>query len=87
MVFLFEFALGYALFDAHGVNQLPETPNFKIADEFLNKDPFKLIAFYRFASPREALLQMKAILNCKCLYYIVCPFCIMYKINIDDFSF
>ncbi|KAL6580003.1 snoRNP complex protein nop56 [Orobanche minor] len=63
MVFLFEFALGYALFDAHGVNQLPKTPHFKIVDEFLNKDPFKLIAFYRFASPREALVQMKAILN------------------------
>ncbi|KAL6537590.1 hypothetical protein OROMI_026124 [Orobanche minor] len=64
MVFLFEFALGYALFDAHGVNQLPQITTYKMAEEYLDNDPFKLIAYYPFSSPGEAaLFQMKAILN------------------------
>ncbi|KAL6563203.1 snoRNP complex protein nop56 [Orobanche hederae] len=63
MVFLFEFALGYALFDAHGANQLPKITTYKIAEEYLDNDPFKLIAYCPFSSPREALFQMKAILN------------------------
>ncbi|XP_017253132.1 uncharacterized protein LOC108223397 isoform X2 [Daucus carota subsp. sativus] len=63
-VFLFELALGYALFDARGMNKYPGAlTNFKIAEKYLNNNPFTLRAFYRFPSPSDALVQMKAICN------------------------
>lgn len=65
-VFLFELALGYALIDARGMNKYPGVlTNFKIAEKYLNNNPFTLRAFYRFPSPSDALVQMKAICNCK----------------------
>ncbi|KAL6493345.1 hypothetical protein OROGR_033104 [Orobanche gracilis] len=63
IVFLFEFALGYALFDARGVDELPQNTTFEMAERYLNNNPFTLIAFYPFSSPADALVQMKAILN------------------------
>ena len=65
-VFLIEFASGYALFDAHGMYEYPGfTTTFKIAEKYLNNNPFTLRAFYPFLSVGDALIQMKAICNCK----------------------
>ncbi|KAK1379880.1 hypothetical protein POM88_026624 [Heracleum sosnowskyi] len=61
-VFLFEFALGYALFDAREMNKYPGyITTFKISEKYLNSNPFTLRAFYPFSSPGDALVQMKAI--------------------------
>ncbi|KAK1394785.1 hypothetical protein POM88_013841 [Heracleum sosnowskyi] len=63
-VFVFEFALGYALFDARGMRHYPGSiTTYKIAEEYLNTSPFTLRAFYPFSSPAHALLQMKSICN------------------------
>ncbi|XP_017252659.2 uncharacterized protein LOC108223098 isoform X2 [Daucus carota subsp. sativus] len=63
-VFLIEFASGYALFDAHGMYEYPGfTTTFKIAEKYLNNNPFTLRAFYPFLSVGDALIQMKAICN------------------------
>ncbi|KAL8111679.1 hypothetical protein AgCh_019407 [Apium graveolens] len=64
IAFLFEFASGYALFDAHGMYEYPGfSTTFKIAEKYLNNNPFTLRAFYPFSSLRDALHQMKAICN------------------------
>ncbi|XP_074328713.1 uncharacterized protein LOC141666552 isoform X3 [Apium graveolens] len=64
IAFLFEFASGYALFDAHGMYEYPGfSTTFKIAEKYLNNNPFTLRAFYPFSSPGDALHQMKAICN------------------------
>ncbi|XP_074329617.1 uncharacterized protein LOC141667137 isoform X3 [Apium graveolens] len=64
IAFLFEFASGYALFDAHGMYEYPGfSTTFKIAEKYLNNNPFTLRAFYPFSSLRDALRQMKAICN------------------------
>ncbi|KAK1387231.1 hypothetical protein POM88_015409 [Heracleum sosnowskyi] len=69
---LFEFACGYALFEAHGVNELQLSNYsrslsllFKSHEEFI-KQPhqvFTLKAFHPFSSTAEALVQMNAISN------------------------
>ncbi|KAK1387233.1 hypothetical protein POM88_015411 [Heracleum sosnowskyi] len=69
---LFEFACGYALFEAHGVNELqlsnysrPLSLLFKSHEEFI-KQPhqvFTLKAFHPFSSTADALVQMNAISN------------------------
>uniref|UniRef100_A0A166GBI1 Nucleolar protein 58/56 N-terminal domain-containing protein n=1 Tax=Daucus carota subsp. sativus TaxID=79200 RepID=A0A166GBI1_DAUCS len=70
--FLFEFACGYALFEAHGVNELhlsnyhhPLSLHFKSYEEYINRphQTFTLKAFHPFSSTAEALVQMNAISN------------------------
>lgn len=72
--FLFEFACGYALFEAHGVNELhisnrkhPLSLHFKSHEEYINRphQTFTLKAFHPFSSTADALVQMNAISNCK----------------------
>ncbi|KAL8111671.1 uncharacterized protein LOC141666553 isoform X4 [Apium graveolens] len=64
IAFLFEFASGYALFDAHGMYEYPGfSTTFKIAEKYLIKNPFTLRAFYPFSSLYDSLHQMKAISN------------------------
>ncbi|XP_074331547.1 uncharacterized protein LOC141668538 isoform X2 [Apium graveolens] len=70
IAFLFEFASGYALFDAHGMYEYPGfSTTFKIAEKYLNNNPFTLRAFYPFSSLRDALHQMKAICNL-CILFV-----------------
>ncbi|KAK1387578.1 hypothetical protein POM88_015756 [Heracleum sosnowskyi] len=70
--FLYEFASGYALFEAHGVNELflsnfynPSSPRFKSYEEFLKRSDqiFTLKAFHPFSSTVDALVQMNAVSN------------------------
>ncbi|XP_017220386.1 putative rRNA 2'-O-methyltransferase fibrillarin 3 [Daucus carota subsp. sativus] len=69
--FLFEFASGYALFEVHGMHKFHDEwfkvydkfTEFRVAEKYINSNPFILIAFYRFSSPADALIQMKAICN------------------------
>ncbi|KAL6568349.1 hypothetical protein OROHE_004033 [Orobanche hederae] len=62
--FLFEFATGYALFDANGVNEILDF-NFESAEKYIHRSAqiFTLKAFHRFLSTDDALVQMYAISN------------------------
>ncbi|KAL6566841.1 hypothetical protein OROMI_015245 [Orobanche minor] len=63
IVFLFEFASGYALFDAYGLDEQLLDDTFESAEDYLNRPDqiFKVIAIYRFPSTDDALVQMNAI--------------------------
>ncbi|KAL6508761.1 hypothetical protein OROHE_021320 [Orobanche hederae] len=63
IVFLFEFASGYALFDAYGLDEQLLDDTFESAEDYLNRPDqiFKVIAVYPFPSTDVALVQMNAI--------------------------
>ncbi|KAK2364780.1 rRNA 2'-O-methyltransferase fibrillarin [Trifolium repens] len=62
--FLVECATGYALFLAHGINDI-DMKKYQPAEEYINQSdtPFELKAYLPFSSFDNALLQMNAISN------------------------
>ncbi|GAU33141.1 hypothetical protein TSUD_363420, partial [Trifolium subterraneum] len=62
--FLVECATGYALFLAHGINDI-DMLNYRLVEEYINRSdtPFELKSYLPFSSLGEALIQMNAISN------------------------
>jgi hypothetical protein len=64
--FLVECATGYALFLAHGINDI-DMKKYQPAEEYINQSdtPFELKAYLPFSSFDDALIQMNDVSNCK----------------------